>query len=389
MSVSSSRESAAGSDARAVLPRPARQIQATSQSLQAVRALACLLVVFFHVDDSIFGLPKYWPDHPFGRLFSFGHAGVEVFFVLSGYIIFAAHRRDVGIAERFTGFLWKRIRRIYPVYWMLLLALLPVYMLMPSFGGGAKTGACALANSLLLMRVCGHGEAILGVSWTLFHEVLFYAVFSLLILNERLGRLALGAWLAGSLAALLIGTAALPAGLAFVLSPLHLLFGLGIAAAALGNARRIRHPWLLLAAGVALFLGSGAEEVLLGRIGHDALSLLYGLGAAMAMLAAVTLERAGSLRIPRPLSRLGDASYSIYLVHQVAMSALAKLALVVVARIALPEDVIFLGLVTLSVASGIVYHLFVEVPLLALVGRRIVAALPASPALPRTADAWS
>ncbi len=381
MPLSTLAESPAVNGARTMPHRP----HAASQSLQAVRALACLLVVFFHVDDSIFGLPKYWPDHPFGRLFSFGHAGVEVFFVLSGYIIFAAHRRDVGLAGRFNGFLWKRVRRIYPVYWVVLLALLPVYLLVPSLGGGANTGACVLANSLMLMRVCGHGEAVLGVSWTLFHEVLFYAVFSLLILNERLGRLVLGAWLAGSLAALLVGPAALPDGLAFLLSPLHLLFGLGIAAASLGQARTIARPWLLLAAGLAVFLGSGAEEILLGRLGHDARSLLYGLGAAMAMLAAVTLERRGSLRIPRPLARLGDASYSVYLVHQVAMSALAKVALVVVARIAVPEGAIFLGLVALSVGCGIAYHLFVEVPLLALVGRRVTAAAAAGASIPEAA----
>src|SRR5436190_1288571 len=106
----------------------------TMATLQAGRALAALLVVLYHNGLYIFALDKYWGADPSRGLFNFGHAGVEFFFVLSGFIIFYIHGKDLGVPSRFFSFIRKRFIRIYPIYWLVLAAIIPVYFLVPSFG---------------------------------------------------------------------------------------------------------------------------------------------------------------------------------------------------------------------------------------------------------------
>ena len=57
---------------------------------------------------------------PFGGLFLFAHAGVDFFFVLSGFIIYRVHRGDIGSPHRLSRYAWRRFVRIYPTYWIIL-----------------------------------------------------------------------------------------------------------------------------------------------------------------------------------------------------------------------------------------------------------------------------
>jgi exopolysaccharide production protein ExoZ len=88
------------------------------KSLQGTRALAALLVVLFHLGNTI-ALGKYFGIEAFAIPFKFGSAGVEFFFVLSGFIIFAAHRNDISKPRRLTNYISKRVIRIYPTYWII------------------------------------------------------------------------------------------------------------------------------------------------------------------------------------------------------------------------------------------------------------------------------
>ena len=74
---------------------------------------------------------KYLEFDPSRRLFDFGHAGVEFFFVLSGFIILHIHWKDLGHPSRFSSFAGKRFLRIYPMYWLVLAAIIPVYFFSP------------------------------------------------------------------------------------------------------------------------------------------------------------------------------------------------------------------------------------------------------------------
>ncbi len=354
--------------------------------LQALRGVAALAVIGFHVNRSVFGVPKYWPDHPFGRLFNFGHSGVEFFFVLSGFIILKAHRRDIGQSRQFASFVWKRFRRIYPIYWIVLAGVIPVFFVYPSLGGGTKTTLDTLINSFLLARLLPSANQVLDVSWTLFHEVLFYATFSILVLNKRLGTIVVSLWIAVSLVVLVLGPR-LPELLQFYFSPLHLLFALGMASAELVRRRWVPVPLCQLVVGLVLFATVAMIDTRLDDPKLMWLSICYGLASAIILSAAIEIERSGWFRVPRTMVVLGDASYSIYLVHFPALSVLAKMFLMANAHgLAIPHRIMFILMFTASAAAGLLFYLIIEKPLLATLARPKIEMEPRSQG-PMTAPA--
>ena len=339
------------------------------RSIQALRGLACLLVVIFHANHSFFGLPKYWADRPLGDFFEFGgHAGVDYFFVLSGFIIYVAHRHDLGDRRHFARFAWRRFSRVYPVYWIVLLALIPVFFVVPNFGTGIERQAGTIADAFALVHVFG-SKTILTVAWTMFHEVAFYAIFAAMIFNFRAGAVVFAAWITVGLMPLAAPSLE-SADPSTLMSPLHCLFAMGVAAGWLATKQRIAAAPVVAALGVGIIAATAVADVRTdGASNHwpvltDWLALAYGAGSALLILGCVELERSGRLAMPRLPVFFGDASYSIYLVHDVTMSALAKLALASAGIVALPHLAIFCGLIALSTAAGVAYHLAVEKPLL-------------------------
>ena len=165
-------------------------------SLQAGRAVAAILVVLFHDSVAIFALPKYWGTKPFGRLFDFGDSGVYFFFVLSGFIILHAHDEDLG-RRRIAKYIYKRFVRIYPTYWIILLLVLPPYFIDRNFGLGLETRPDVIVSSFLLIHF-NSLYSVVAVAWTLFHEILFYALFSIAIWSTRLGLVVFLLWFAAS-----------------------------------------------------------------------------------------------------------------------------------------------------------------------------------------------
>src|SRR4051812_27621380 len=87
-------------------------------SLQAGRAAAAVLVMLFHLGGAI-AADKYFAMPGFAKPFAFGDCGVEFFFVLSGFIIFSAHRGDVSDPAALSRYLTKRFLRIFPSYWII------------------------------------------------------------------------------------------------------------------------------------------------------------------------------------------------------------------------------------------------------------------------------
>jgi peptidoglycan/LPS O-acetylase OafA/YrhL len=134
-------------------------------SLQACRATAAILVVLFHASGSIFALPKYFSHKPFGLLFDFGFAGVDFFFVLSGFIMMHIHAKDIGQPRAFGSYLWKRFSRIYPIHWIVLAAILPVFYLIPHFEVGQERDPGVIFRSVFLVPNSDI-QLVLSVAWT-------------------------------------------------------------------------------------------------------------------------------------------------------------------------------------------------------------------------------
>src|SRR5580698_4161777 len=105
----------------------------TYGSLQAGRGIAALMVVLFHT--IIFFAGDSWDRYSLHLAFrTAGLAlGVEYFFVLSGAVILLAHRDDIGHIATVPSYLWKRFRRVYPIYWIVLTAVVLEYALRPGY----------------------------------------------------------------------------------------------------------------------------------------------------------------------------------------------------------------------------------------------------------------
>lgn len=325
------------------------------------RGGAALLVVFFHNSVSIFGADKYWGDKPFGNVFDFGHAGVYFFFVLSGFIIAHVHQRDLGRgAGQVAGYLLKRFIRVYPVYWLVLFSILPFYFLFPSMGMGFEKNASTIISSFLLMHL-GSDNTVLTVAWTLYHELLFYVLFSVAIANRRLGFSVLAAWLVLCIFEWSSGT---PLRGGVLLSPLNILFFMGIMSARLLRTGSIPMPAIMAVAGASLFLACGVEEVYVGLVDERMLFPFYGIGSVLIIVGLAVLETNGRFRTPNLLEFVGEASYSIYLTHFPLLSIFAKLFFALKLNAYVSPSVAYLFLVLLCVACGGAFHVLVEKPLL-------------------------
>ena len=331
--------------------------------LQAGRAVAAVMVVLFHL--TVFFLPEhYYGGEKVGpEIFKMGYAGVEFFFVLSGFIMVFVHRQDFDQPARAPRFLEKRIVRIYPIYWVIYGLLTLAYFAVPSVGPANGRDPVSIMTSALLWPM--PDLPVLGVAWSLQYEMLFYLVFTLLVLNLRLGAVVFALWMAGCIWASLTGPAAYP--LDFLLSFYNPLFAFGILAALYFQRLdpTVAH-WVLLA-GVVIFFGVGASEQLAGIGWNKAVrTWCFGIGACLVVMGLA----AGALQPPKWLTFLGDASYSIYLVHIPAISFAGIVFVKLGAPWGLPPLAMMTVMTVYAVAAGAIVHLFIEKPLISTLARR-------------------
>lgn len=328
-------------------------------SLQALRGVAALMVVLFHAQFILF---DQLPDEParFGFL-SVGDAGVELFFVLSGFILVLAHWGDLNRADRLGRFAWKRFARIYPLYWLVLAGLILGQLAMNRLEPAARS-LSGLLEAVTLLPV--DGPAILTVAWTLSHELLFYLFLGVMILHLKAGLALMLLWQAGCLITYLIG-ADLAHYAQFLLAPHNMLFGIGMGVALLYQRATLAQAQGAAWLGVCVFAGSAFGELaapaVLAKSSHG---LLYGIGSALIIAGLARIEMLGRLSIPAPLRFLGDASYSVYLVHSPAMVFFMILAVKLGLGESLPIPVFLLLLVAWGVLVGALCHIICERPLL-------------------------
>lgn len=281
-------------------------------SVQMLRGIAATMVVFVHVDLQLGRLHyptlgTYWMA-----------SGVDIFFVISGFIMWTSVERRPDISA--GAFLTNRIIRIVPLYWFVTSLVLLVALLVPQILNTTVLRPWHAIASYLFIPVrhptTGMFWPLLIPGWSLNYEMLFYAVFAIAIglsAQARLRRLLL---IAGLLGAILI-VAGLTKGridvMNFYANPVLLEFLAGIALAIgwkWSNAPRSR-LWLIpiLVGFVCLWAGAA----------RDAGFAVTALGATMIVGGAIFLP---PLR-HNPLSSLGDASYSLYLTHTMSLAAVA------------------------------------------------------------------
>jgi exopolysaccharide production protein ExoZ len=312
---------AAGLTISRIMPDPVSKPGAAPKHLlgvQYLRAVAALMVAYFHAIEQI---PQY---APYLQKYLLGHlnlaAGVDVFFVISGFIMLITNRN--GTPGKFA---LRRIIRIVPLYWFLTVLLVLLALWQPSQFRTTVVSAGAIAKSLLFIPYLnpGHpGEVfpLLVPGWTLNLEMFFYAVFALALFAPGRFRVAAVGLILGTL--VLVGVTApgrgIPAELLFYTDARLLEFWLGMLIAQLLLKDALRLPRgvciALIVCGFAMLLTGFPVDLLgVGNFTRNVASNV--LPAAAIILGAVCLERAGAVRNHPWLLWLGDASYSIYLTH--------------------------------------------------------------------------
>lgn len=346
------------------------------QNLQLLRGVACLAVVAYHVAvmEAGFGLGQ----NPLKPLRWFGYAGVDLFFVLSGFIIATTCRRDLGRPAALPGYLARRLGRVYPPYWAALVFAAASYAFdnPGQLIAGSRPGE--LVDTLLLLPQPPLPR-VMKAAWTLSYEVMFYLAFAgLFLLPRRLSGPALLAWAVGVVWASGTGFITLNRIVALAVSPfvLEFLAGCLVAAAPVALSGRAA-AGVLTAAAMWAGVGSAVlyhpdanwlpERTLL-RVG------LFGPAATLAVFAAGGWERTGGRWNSPRLVALGDASYSVYLIHGPALIAVFDATAWLGWNHTKKLHLAWLVLMFVAgVVPGLLFHWWVERPLLRLVRRRTPA----------------
>lgn len=317
--------------------------------IQYLRALAAIAVVIFHAAERT------------GGHFAIGAAGVDIFFVISGFIMWViAENRPISPGR----FLLDRLKRIAPIYWIATLVMV----------GGAMAGLFPnlkltlghIFGSLFFIphRSPSSGELwpVLVQGWTLNYEMFFYAVFAaVLFLPSRLRF--------GALALVFIGLVTCGAlfnpqqsVLAAFTRPIMLEFLAGAALGKLwiaGMMPSARTGLLLIAASFAGFAFIG-----LTYMGWN--PYIFCLLATALVLGVLALEKAAIVPKLAPLAYLGDGSYSIYIWHTMVISVVAKIG----SAIALPGWSIIVLSTIGGTIGGLVAYEMLEKPLTRLLKKK-------------------
>ena len=147
------------------------------RGIQGGRGIAASLIVLLHLSmfsQNTFGRPLL------GNALSWCYAGVDFFFVLSGFLIATIHWDDLGQPSRLGAYVYKRVARIYPFYWVALTAFLLLRTFAPTLAAFSPTD---VVENYLLWPI--PSQYVMSVAWSLSYEVLFYAAFAVGILSRR------------------------------------------------------------------------------------------------------------------------------------------------------------------------------------------------------------
>jgi exopolysaccharide production protein ExoZ len=317
------------------------------KNIQVLRAIAAYLVVLFHCIELIAG-------QGYGPGWTFGAAGVDIFFVISGYIM--AYTTLGGVAP--ARFALNRIERIVPLYWIMTLATFAVALAAPSLMKSTTADFGDLARSLFFipyMKDSGLVQPVLFVGWTLNLEMFFYAVFTASLFFGRRS-----VWIASAALVALVAAGAFAHDpiARFLTQPIMLEFVAGMLIA----RHRLILPkgaaWAAVAAGFALLI---AHKIAYPDVPATAARLIP---AAAIVLGAVSLESHGRVIRNRLALLLGDASYALYLTHPFVVLVFVKLFV----GSAFPMRLLaFAGALAAAGVVGVAVHKLIEKPIAAVV----------------------
>lgn len=318
-------------------------------SVQYLRGLAALFVVISHTNHKIYQIDGTKPDW-----FSIGAAGVDLFFMISGFIM--CHVTE-GRTINPISFLTARVKRIIPLYWALTLLAMLIYIIRPDLVNSSG-GETTILHSFTLLPV---GEKFLIQNgWTLSFEFLFYLIFSIALFTSQ-NRLRIASLIILILVALGLFFDQHHPFFIFTTNTILLEFTMGI----FSYWYLRKYPpntatcIALLSIGISLLFLANQFGILSNRV------VSWGLPFLLVFIGTVGLENPiknkSSNLVFRFFKFTGDASYSLYLIHPFALAAAAY----ILKNSPIKDETLLSYIILFSFAyiSGAVCYKRLEIPL--------------------------
>jgi peptidoglycan/LPS O-acetylase OafA/YrhL len=290
------------------------------RALDGLRLVAALMVAAYHYGGRDGEVSEAWGSSPkvqfptLHEFFAYGCLGVQVFFVISGFVICMS-----GWGRPLKSFFASRASRLLPAYWVAVAIVTAVFAL-PVVAYQAVSPSDALVNLTMLQMPLGV-DRVLGVCWTLWAEVRFYALFALCVVLPGANRRRVIMFCAGwMLAAVIAENANMPL-LDIVLMPEYAPYFIGGVGLYLVHLdRRDAYAWGIVA--VSWLIGQHyAVQSLWHAAGADGFSYRSSTGIVLVVtfgFLAVAAIALGWLRRAdwRWLTVAGALTYPFYLVHE-------------------------------------------------------------------------
>jgi exopolysaccharide production protein ExoZ len=284
--------------------------------LQYLRGIAAMMVVYFHSAEQLRRVSGLEPGFPA----TLGSSGVDIFFVISGFIMWVTTADGRTTA---AAFIEKRLIRIVPMYWLSTLCIGAAAFLAPSLLSSTRFDTAHVLASFGFIPwphpVIPGRFPIIIPGWSINYEMAFYVVFAGALLLPRPARLA--AILTGLCGAALAGWLfPLCGAVGFYAHPIILEFGAGVAIGAFYTARaqvsvQVARAAAVLGAILLVALGYGTD---LPRV------IAAGVPAALIVSGLAFVEKSRPVPLVSSARLLGDASYSIYVTHVVTLPVVTK-----------------------------------------------------------------
>lgn len=299
--------------------------------IQMLRGVAALLVVFVHARYAMLDTDQWALAN---QVFMPGAMGVDLFFVISGFIMYYSTAGSPGGPHEALRFFIKRFARVWPVYAAVTLA----YVLAVIGSGYFEGNKANFFRSIFFIPLDVHAppyfSMALPVGWTLIFEMYFYVAFAVSMLFGRLRWFVLASW--ALLSVILLPLARRGFGLevdvdlgygramAIASSPFVLEFLAGVLIGWLYRARRLTLRSNYVAAHVmAMGVGFAIWAIYSGvTVMHG--PMRWGWPVALMVLCTAIACKTLDLRVPRVLTWLGSISYSLYLTHLLAQHIVKK-----------------------------------------------------------------
>ncbi|MFI1106738.1 acyltransferase family protein [Streptomyces physcomitrii] len=302
-----------------VQPKPVKH-PPRLRALDGLRLIAALMVAFYHYGGRDGEISEAWGTssrlqfptaHEF---FAYGCLGVQIFFVISGFVICMS-----GWGRPLRSFFASRASRLLPAYWAAIILVTAVFAL-PTIAYKAVSPSDALLNLTMMQQPLGV-DRVLGVCWTLWAEVRFYALFALCIVLPGATRQRVILFCAGWTLAAAIAEAANEPLLDLVLMPEYAPFFIGgIGLYLLHRNRRDAIGWGIV--GVSWLIG---QHYAVDRLWHPPNPDYFSNRSSVGIILVVTLGflAVGAIALGamnwanwRWLTVAGALTYPFYLVHE-------------------------------------------------------------------------